>query len=114
LVLTLTCGPAQFRDALTALGSGGAGASLRELRLFLKESDDACIDGVEMLPGSLPQLRFLQFSGCELSVNSARSLLLAPGGFFQKLELYAPGVAAHTLGTIADEVRAWVSSTADH
>jgi hypothetical protein len=119
LDLTVSCGPAQFRGALTALGSGGAGASLTELRLrsSLCGPQALVLEGVAMLPGSLPQLRSLHLSAYSLvfsSGESVRSLLMAPGGRLERLELSVRGMAGPTLETIADEVSRCVRPSGGH
>jgi hypothetical protein len=94
---------------LTALGSGGGGASLTELRLKsgLYFQHPLPLEGVEMLPGSLPQLRTLSLYTNRMEFTdrvSVRSLLLAPGCLLATLVLYAPGAGGLTLEAIADEV----------
>jgi hypothetical protein len=111
LQLSTTCEPDVLRDAITALGSNGGGANLRELRLHLRVragEGEAVPGGVmmKMLPGCLPQLRRLKFTGCEVACKEALPcLLLAPGPFLEKLDVSGPGVVADTFGAIADEVR---------
>jgi hypothetical protein len=106
--LGLSSDPAPFRDALTALGSGGAGASLTDLRLesYRYDRTRLALEGVKMLPGALPRLRALCISAeCfDFSSESVRSLLLAPGALLATLELKVTGAAGHTLDAIADEV----------
>jgi hypothetical protein len=107
LDLSFTCGATRLREVLTALGSGGAGASLTELRLSFRAPLYTLPHGVEMLPGSLPQLRTLSLSvehSHDTSGESVRSLLLAPGGLLTRLELLVPGAAVHMFEAIADEV----------
>jgi hypothetical protein len=108
LDLTLYCGPAGFRDVWTAVGSGGAGASLRELRLHLQMPPYQCLplEGVAILPGSLPQLHTLSLraNGHGVRRESVRSLLLAPGGRLERLDFEVWGVEGHVFEAIADEV----------
>lgn len=68
------------------------------------------IDNVNMAPASLPSLRFLSLPATKFSVQSAVSILGAPGKRLQRLELrgysehHVPGMFGKLLSKIGEEV----------